>query len=1166
MGGTDWDFDRSEDESQKVVGEIQLRMYGQFLEKYSLQLQEIKDALENNKRDFWDMSIDPASLQLASHEHTTILELINTDNKVLNKVLIVFSTLCAEVKFLVSEAKTKYFDMILFYGEGSEENIEDEVTQLSRFLPHLQELCCFVKRCEEVAAQMIHQLNALYSTSKESTQVMNARDVHFQDVFRHLGSLLVMLVTLDEALYNQTMIHDHWKIYKKTVKSMSHDPTTFGIDKEKLKFFEKLLVNLESRLLTGKIFQRAVEESFTAIKSDVGKNVLLAEELHLYLKISLNTLESKFTEQLDFESAELWVKLSSLYILNFNLFGTSDKRMNKQLLEFSKKIPSVTLYGNVLWYPEHFLVTHLPHMNKLIDKKAQQSAMLTRQNYLQQKSQSLQKNTQTFIFQICFWTIQLESTLQQESLSLKLEDLNQRCDLFLQGVQYASNISQLLKTITNLHVSLAKPIMKTAVIALCKLVELLKGIEHTYHRNYMSISESINHVVQYLTFRILTIVGATKKSLIQDKHYSEKHLDILSSLVLVEKVLNGPGTKERRLIARLALSAANQIRIFREDELSALNSLLYKLDMMCDIQEKLADACNCSFFYWHRIILPAYFSSIYEMKVDLHRLEFMFSALHDCLLAIDRSKHSLSTDVLKECFKNEIFIYFEKQVLKPVCQEVETNLRLHVHSHLQLDDRNPFRGAIFDCSPFLTLKPLRFFNNYINIKAYVEHYLNQTFYNLTTVALHDWKTYGEMRSLARFKYGIVTVEDHLPSQTLEQGLDVLEIMRNINIFVSKYLYNLNNQIFVEQSSNNKHLNTINIRHVANSIRTHGIGIMNTTVNFTYQFLRKEFLIFSQFMFDEHIKSRLMKDFRFFRENKVQLDQKYSYERADKFNKGIRKLGLAADGKSYLDQFRMLISHIGNAMGYVRMIRSGGLHCCSNAIRFIPDLEDIVAFKELCTQDNLSNVSTEAGAQLDHVIDNLVRNFTEGTEYFKLLVDVFAPSFRDSVNMHLRNFYIIVPPLTINFVEHSITCKEKLSKKNKVGAAFTDDGFAMGIAYILNLLDQCEMFDSLHWFQSVQEKCIQDKMRVKKQKSLTSKDDEKLQQAMTLTARRLDLHQQLIIPSQLARPCSKLVGFGPDWSPVSSAPDLVFAGVQPPPCYSDPGVHHLAVRSGLSRKG
>ena len=38
---------------------------------------------------------------------------------------------------------------------------------------------------------------------------------------------------------------------------------------------------------------------------------------------------------------------------------------------------------------------------------------------------------------------------------------------------------------------------------------------------------------------------------------------------------------------------------------------------------------------------------------------------------------------------------------------------------------------------------------------------------------------------------------------------------------------------------------------------------------------------------------------------------YPFERADKFNKGIRKLGLTADGDSYLDQFRNLISQIGN---------------------------------------------------------------------------------------------------------------------------------------------------------------------------------------------------------------------------------------------------------------
>jgi WASH complex subunit 7 len=70
-------------------------------------------------------------------------------------------------------------------------------------------------------------------------------------------------------------------------------------------------------------------------------------------------------------------------------------------------------------------------------------------------------------------------------------------------------------------------------------------------------------------------------------------------------------------------------------------------------------------------------------------------------------------------------------------------------------------------------------------------------------------------------------------------------------------------------------------------------------------------------------------------------------------------------------------------------------------------------------------------------------------------------------MHLRNFHIIVPPLTINFVEHSITCKEKMSKKNKVGAAFTDDGFAMGISQIL----QYHILESLIVSQYSASKCI-----------------------------------------------------------------------------------------------
>lgn len=48
--------------------------------------------------------------------------------------------------------------------------------------------------------------------------------------------------------------------------------------------------------------------------------------------------------------------------------------------------------------------------------------------------------------------------------------------------------------------------------------------------------------------------------------------------------------------------------------------------------------------------------------------------------------------------------------------------------------------------------------------------------------------------------------------------------------------------------------------------------------------------------------------------------------------------------------------------------------------------------------------------LDSVLSDLTSNSAEGTEYFKMLVGVFAPEFRSMKNMHLRNFYMIVPPL------------------------------------------------------------------------------------------------------------------------------------------------------------
>lgn len=104
------------------------------------------------------------------------------------------------------------------------------------------------------------------------------------------------------------------------------------------------------------------------------------------------------------------------------------------------------------------------------------------------------------------------------------------------------------------------------------------------------------------------------------------------------------------------------------------------------------------------------------------------------------------------------------------------------------------------------------------------------------------------------------------------------------------------------------------------------------------------------------------------------------------------MGLNEENLSYLDQFRQLVTQVGNALGYVRMIRAGGLQCCAQGCQFVPDLADIPKFATLSTElEGLNKETLRAAEILDDVVDNLVQNFAEGTEYFKVKKKIVSQS-------------------------------------------------------------------------------------------------------------------------------------------------------------------------------
>lgn len=75
---------------------------------------------------------------------------------------------------------------------------------------------------------------------------------------------------------------------------------------------------------------------------------------------------------------------------------------------------------------------------------------------------------------------------------------------------------------------------------------------------------------------------------------------------------------------------------------------------------------------------------------------------------------------------------------------------------------------------------------------------------------------------------------------------------------------------------------------------------------------------------------------------------------------------AEDKLTCLDKFRLLITHIGNALGYVRMVRSAGMHHSAEAVAFVPDISKVPEF-EACVKGEVKSAK-EAVVGMDDWFD------------------------------------------------------------------------------------------------------------------------------------------------------------------------------------------------------
>lgn len=63
---------------------------------------------------------------------------------------------------------------------------------------------------------------------------------------------------------------------------------------------------------------------------------------------------------------------------------------------------------------------------------------------------------------------------------------------------------------TNLHSTLEKPLIKSNVMLICKLLETMKNIGYIYQKHHISMKKLVADIIQYYEFLCLSIIGDVK--------------------------------------------------------------------------------------------------------------------------------------------------------------------------------------------------------------------------------------------------------------------------------------------------------------------------------------------------------------------------------------------------------------------------------------------------------------------------------------------------------------------------------------------------------------------------------------------------------------------------------------------------------------------------------
>ena len=74
-------------------------------------------------------------------------------------------------------------------------------------------------------------------------------------------------------------------------------------------------------------------------------------------------------------------------------------------------------------------------------------------------------------------------------------------------------MSNMVKTLLTLHLKLGKPMSKSSVLAICRVIELIKCVQYTFHRQAITVADHLLLTINHYELALLAYLETLSVSL-----------------------------------------------------------------------------------------------------------------------------------------------------------------------------------------------------------------------------------------------------------------------------------------------------------------------------------------------------------------------------------------------------------------------------------------------------------------------------------------------------------------------------------------------------------------------------------------------------------------------------------------------------------------------------